>query len=104
MAKLPVFDVKLILFEFPSGCSVVKGGADAAGIVRKRKHAYLDCHRKRVNQVPNKTLGCIPTHADAKELDSEFQETKQADSSLFKANLAENTPRKRRKKKNKPKD
>jgi len=49
-----VLDVRPISFEFPAVCSVVKYGAEVGGTARKRKHAYLDHQRERVNQVPNK--------------------------------------------------
>lgn len=116
MVNVRVFDAKPISFEFPAGCSVVKGGAEGAGIARKRKHGYMDYQREQVNQIPNKPLACIPTHVGAvsakeldpefqetRELDPDFQETKDADSSLAKTNLAENIPRKR-KRRNEPKD
>lgn len=101
-----VLYVRPLSFALPAGYSVnVEAGAEAedGGTARKRKYAYLEYHRERVNQIPQKNLGFTPAHVDAKELDPEFQKGKQAYSSLTKANLAENTPRKL-KRRNEPKD
>jgi euchromatic histone-lysine N-methyltransferase len=117
---LPVVNVNASSCELPPGLPVVKGGADAGRIARKRKVEYLEYQRQRVKQMlarkrkveyldyqrqqvkqmPNINLGDIPDHVGANELDSELQE---ANSSLRPPNPIED-PQRKRKERNEPEE
>jgi hypothetical protein len=110
---LPVVTVNASSCELPPELHVVKGGADAGRIARKRmveyldykrqrvkqmlarkrKVEYLDYQRQQVKQMLNINLGDIHDHVGANELDSELQE---ANSSLRRPNRTEDPQSKRK--------